>query len=159
MAQPPVETYEEQCSGAEPTGRLLQVTCGQNRAEFHVHKMRMTGKSVGKCVLFQSKWVSPTEFENMSGVHPRKKWRKSMKCKGEPIGDWLTKNQQDHSLNPFQDSQKPQELTNSQHTHLEQTPAKENNENNGQLLVESQDFSAQNNLAGVVRTMGEMLDS
>ena len=27
---------------------------GQNQAELHVHKMRMTGKSVGKCVLFDS---------------------------------------------------------------------------------------------------------
>ena len=158
MAQPPVETCEEQCSGAEPTCRVLQVTCGQNRAEFHVHKMRMTGKSVGKCVLFQSKWVSPPEFENMSRVHPTKKWRKSIKYKGEPIGDWLAKNQQDHSLNPFQDSQKPQELSNPQLTQLEQTPAKENNGNNGQLLMESQDSSPQNDLPEVVRKMGEMLD-
>ena len=158
MAQPPIEICEEQCGGVEPTCRVLQVTCGQNRAEFHVHKMRMTGKSVGKCVLFQSKWISPTEFENMSGVHPTKKWRKSIKYKGEPIGDWLAKNQQDHSLNPFQDSQKPQELTNPQHTQLEQTPAKENNGNNGQLLMESQDSNTQNDLPEVVRKMGEMLD-
>ena len=101
---------------------------------------------------------SPTEFENMSGVHRTKKWRKSIKYKGEPIRDWLAKNQQDHSLNPFQDSQKPQELTNPQHTQLEQTPAKENNGNNGQLLMESQDSNTQNDLPEVVRKMGEMLD-
>lgn len=47
------------------------MTCGQNGAEFHVHKMHLTGKSVGK---FESKWVTPTEFENMSGVYPTKKW-------------------------------------------------------------------------------------
>ena len=47
MALAPVETCEEQCSGIEPAGRVLQVTCGQNRVEFHVHKMRLTGKSVG----------------------------------------------------------------------------------------------------------------
>ena len=64
----------------------------------------------------------------------------------------------DHSLNPFQDSQKPQELTNPQHTQLEQTPAKENNGNNGQLLMESQDSNTQNDLPEVVRKMGEMLD-
>ena len=107
----------------EPAGRVLHVACGQNRAEFYVHKMRLAGKSVGKCVLFKSKWVTPREFENMSGVHPTKKWRKNIKYKGEPIGDLLAKNQQDHSLNPFQDSQdsqKPQELTNPQHTQLEQ---------------------------------------
>ena len=97
MALAPVKTCEEQCSGIEPPGRVLQVTkSGQNRAEFYVDKMRLTGNSVGKCVLCEFKWVSPTEFDNMSGVHPTKKWRK--------IGDWLTKNSQDHSLNPFQDS-------------------------------------------------------
>ena len=60
----------------------------------------------------------------MSGVHPTKKWRENIKYKGEPIGDWLDK---DHSLNPFQDSQdsqKPQELINPQHTRLEQAPGK-----------------------------------
>ena len=99
---------------------------------------------MGKCVLFESKWVTPTEFENMLGVHPTKKWRKNIKYSGEPIGDWLAKNQQDHSLNPFQDSQdsqKPQELINSQHTQLEQTPGKENKGNNDHLLTESQDSS------------------
>ena len=91
MALVPVKTCEEQCSGIEPAGRALQVMCGQNRAEFHVHKMRLTGKSVGKCVLFEAKWVTPTEFENMSGVHPTKKWRKNIKYKGQPIADWLAK--------------------------------------------------------------------
>ena len=81
MALVPVETCEEQSSGIEAAGiGLLHVTCGQNGAEFHVHKMHLTGKSVGK---FESKWVTPTEFENMSGVYPTKKWRKNIKYKGE----------------------------------------------------------------------------
>ena len=116
---------------------------------------------MGKCVLFEAKWVTPTEFENMSGVHPTKKWRKNIKYKGQPIGDWLAKNQHDYSHNPFQDSQKPQDQINPQHTQLEQTPGKENNENNDQLLMKSQDSSTQistEDLPRVVRTMGEMLD-
>ena len=122
--------------------------------------MRLTGKSMGKCLLSEAKWVTLTEFENMSGVHPTKKWRKNVKYKGQPIRDWLAKNQHDYSLNPFQDSQKPQDQINPQHTQLEQTPGKEN-ENNDQLLMKSQDSSTQistEDLPRVVRTMGEMLD-
>ena len=53
MAQPPVETCsQEQGSEVEPAGTVLMVTCGQNQAELHIQKMRMTGKSVEKCVLY-----------------------------------------------------------------------------------------------------------
>lgn len=71
-----------------------------------------------------------TEFENMSGIHSAKKWRKNIKYNGEAIRDWLAKTQQDHSINPFQDSQKCQEPISPQHVQLDQTPADENNESN-----------------------------
>ena len=131
----------------------------------HIHiDIHIKGKSVGKCILFESKWVSPTEFENMSGIYSAKKWRKNIKYKREPIGDWLAKTQKDHSINPFQDSQNCQEAINPHHVQLDQTPGNENNPNNENscpLLIESQDVQTQistDNLLREVRMMGEMID-
>jgi len=118
---------------------------------------------VGKCVLFESKWVSPTEFENMSGIHSAKKWRKSIKYKGEPIGDWLAKTQQDHINNPFLDSQKSQEPANLQCGQLVRTPGNENNDPllfSESLLTDFQDFKTQSStddLSKLVRTMDEKI--
>jgi len=33
------------------------------------------GKSVGKCILFESKWIAPTVFENQLEISSANKWR------------------------------------------------------------------------------------
>ena len=124
MAQPKCDIIgEDQGLEGETENMILPITCGQTKAEFYVSKMR-SGKTVGKCILFQSKWISPTEFENLSGIHSAKKWRRSIKYNGEPIGEWLANAQQDHaaSSNPDkQDKQKPQELLQESQTQLDQS--------------------------------------
>ena len=124
MAQPKCDIIGEgQGLEGETENMVLPITCGQTKAEFYVSKMR-SGKTVGKCILFQSKWISPTEFENLSGIHSAKKWRRSIKYNGEPIGEWLANAQQDHaaSSNPDkQDKQKPQELLQESQTQLDQS--------------------------------------
>lgn len=106
-----IDIGEGQGLEGETENMKLPITCGQIKAEFFVSKMR-SGKTVGKCILFQSKWISPTEFENLSGIHSAKKWRRNIKYNGEPIGEWLANAQQEHAVssNPDnQDKQKPQE--------------------------------------------------
>ena len=124
MAQPKCDGIGEgQGLEGGTENMILPITCGQTKAEFYVSKMR-SGKTVGKCILFQSKWISPTEFENLSGIHSAKKWRRSIKYNGEPIGEWLANAQQDHaaSSNPDkQDKQKPQELLQESQTQLDQS--------------------------------------
>ena len=57
------------------------------------------GKSVGKCILFESKWiviiVQPV-FENLLGIiiFRKRKWR-SINYDGKHFGEWLAKTQQD----------------------------------------------------------------
>lgn len=84
----------------EPAGRVLQVTCGLNRAEFHAHKYdrQISGE-------MESKLVSWKTYQECT-------LQKRIKYKVETIGDWLAKNKQNHSLNPFQDGQKTQEQIN-----------------------------------------------
>lgn len=83
--QLPIETYEEQCSQLELAGRVLQVTCGLNRAEFHAHKYDR--QISGETCLFESKLVSLKHIRNA----PCREVRKSIKYKVETIRDWLAK--------------------------------------------------------------------
>ena len=64
---------------------------GNKTAAFFPSKIKRTGKTVGKCIRHQGKWMSPNEFEIVAGVHSRK-WKQSIKFNGKPLGDWLTEN-------------------------------------------------------------------
>jgi len=63
------------------------------------------GKSVGKCILFESKWIVPTVFENQLEVSSANKWR-SINYDGKIIwGVGLAKTQQDQICsNPPKDN-------------------------------------------------------
>ena len=53
------------------------------------------GKSVGKCILFESKWIVPTVFENQLEISSANKWR-SINYDGKIVwGVGLAKTQQD----------------------------------------------------------------
>ena len=70
---------------------ILQVKCGNKHAAFYVAKCKRSGKTVGKCIKYQGRWMSPSEFESMAGV-PAKKWKQSIKYGDKPLGVWLTQN-------------------------------------------------------------------
>lgn len=80
----------------EPEVHLI-VKCGNKTAAFFPNKIRRTGKTVGKCIRYQGKWMSPNEFETAAGVQSRK-WKQSIKYNGKPLGDWLDENRVEHKL-------------------------------------------------------------
>ena len=62
----------------------LVVKCGNLTAAFYPDKMRKVGTTVGKCIQFKGKWVSPIEFESAAGIQARK-WKQSIKLDGKPF--------------------------------------------------------------------------
>ena len=106
----------------QDTTQVVPVTCNNKKAELYVSKMKTTGKSVGKCIWFESRWLSPPEFENVSGMQAARKWRNSIKYNGKPVGDWLATRDPDLSINPFQGSQEGDNGAKNQ------TPDNENND-------------------------------
>ena len=86
------ETITAECirdEQADIDSEGLQVTCGKNNAIFFPTKLKKSGKSISKCIHFQGRWMTPPEFESLSGFHSRK-WRQNIKNKGKPIGEWLS---------------------------------------------------------------------
>lgn len=73
---------------AGSVGHKIPVTCGDCEAEFYLSRMKR-GKKTGKCIFYKDSWITPTEFEALAGLQSNKKWRKSIKYKESPIGDWL----------------------------------------------------------------------
>ena len=69
--------------------KCIVVKCGNKTAEFYPSKLRKTGKSISKCIKHFGKWLSPSEFECMSGMQHSRKWKQSIKVEGRPLGEWI----------------------------------------------------------------------
>ena len=69
----------------------LPVKCGSKSAIFLPSRMGRDGKSAGKCIKYQGKWITPSEFEKCAGV-PAKKWKQSVRFNDKPIGIWIEEN-------------------------------------------------------------------
>jgi hypothetical protein len=74
-------------------GQHLLVTCAENDAKFY--KNRFARGSIGKCVQFRGRWITPNEFQAISGRQSSKDWKRSIRLNGrclkEYIGDGLFK--------------------------------------------------------------------
>ena len=68
----------------------FHVNCGKNEAILFPAKLKKIRKQISKYIQFQEKWVSPPEFENMSGFHSKKR-RQNIRFNGKPVGEWLAK--------------------------------------------------------------------
>ena len=67
------ETITAECNRDEQAdidSEGLQVTCGQNNAIFFPTKLKKS--VISKCIHFQGMWMTPPEFESLSGFHSRK---------------------------------------------------------------------------------------
>ena len=62
---------------------ILDVTCGPNKAEFHLHKLKMGSK--GTSVLFEGSWFTPNGFQFVSGRGTAKDWKRSIKHHGRSL--------------------------------------------------------------------------
>ena len=60
-------------------------------AMFFPSKLKRIGKGLAKCIKYNDKWLSPSEFESVAGL-TAKKWKQSIKCEGVALGEWLSGN-------------------------------------------------------------------
>ena len=72
---------------------MRNVKCGKNTPKFFSRRLRPLGRKLGKCIRFNEKWVTPSEFESMSAIQARK-WKQSIKLNGKPVGEWLPVNEE-----------------------------------------------------------------
>ena len=63
---------------------------------FFPNKCKNSGKSIGNCIKYKDRWISPPEFESLAGLHGRK-WRTNIRYAGKPIGQWLAEHEVDPS--------------------------------------------------------------
>ncbi|XP_013417149.1 uncharacterized protein LOC106178465 [Lingula anatina] len=68
---------------------LLEVECGENRGLMYVSRLCQGSK--GPCVYFQETWLTPNEFQYISGRETAKDWKRSIRHKGRSIKLLLTK--------------------------------------------------------------------
>ena len=68
---------------------VLNVECGPNRAVLHLDKLREGSR--GKSVFFRDTWLTPNEFQFVSGRQSAKDWKRSIRHYGKTL-KWLIAN-------------------------------------------------------------------
>uniref|UniRef100_H2YK70 Deformed epidermal autoregulatory factor 1 n=1 Tax=Ciona savignyi TaxID=51511 RepID=H2YK70_CIOSA len=64
-------------------GDLLPVTCRKNRAL--LDKRKLGSGQRGKCILFNKKWMTPSQFEVECGLSMSKDWKRSIRYGGNTV--------------------------------------------------------------------------
>lgn len=68
---------------------ILEVECGQNKAAMYLSKLCQGSK--GPCINFQSSWLTPNEFQFVSGRETAKDWKRSIRHHGKSLKLLLAK--------------------------------------------------------------------
>jgi len=68
---------------------VLEVDCGSNKG--HLCLSRLCRVSKGSCILFQSPWLTPNQFQSLSGREAAKDWKRSIRHSGRSIRLLLSK--------------------------------------------------------------------
>ena len=68
---------------------ILDIECGGNRAMLYLSKLCQGSK--GRCILFNETWLTPNEFQFVSGRETAKDWKRSIRHNGKSIKLLLTK--------------------------------------------------------------------
>ena len=69
-------------------GQHLQVTCADNEANFY--RERFARGSIGRCVLFRGRWITPNEFQAISGRQSSKDWKRSIRLNGRCLKEYIS---------------------------------------------------------------------
>ena len=62
---------------------ILDVECGLNKGVLYLN--RLSSGSKGACVLFDNAWLTPNEFQYISGRETAKDWKRSIKHYGKSL--------------------------------------------------------------------------
>lgn len=68
-------------------GEFLVITCAENEAK--LYRERFGRGSIGKSVLFRSRWLTPNEFQAVSGRQSSKDWKRSIRLKGRCLKEYI----------------------------------------------------------------------
>lgn len=68
-------------------GEYLKVACNTNEARFYLS--RFARGSIGRCVLFRGRWITPNEFQAVSGRQSSKDWKRSIRLKGRCLKEYI----------------------------------------------------------------------
>lgn len=68
---------------------MLEITCGQNQAALYMSRLQLGSK--GTCVLFENSWLTPNEFQYISGRETAKDWKRSIKHHGKSLKVLISK--------------------------------------------------------------------
>lgn len=72
----------------DEVGEHLRVTCADNEAKFY--KRRFARGSIGKCVWFKGHWITPNEFQAVSGRQSSKDWKRSIRLNGRCLKEYIS---------------------------------------------------------------------
>ena len=67
-------------------GCYICVSCGSYTAQFYLDKFDESKRSLGKCILLNGSWFTPSEFESHCGKKS-KKWKQSIMHSGKSLSD------------------------------------------------------------------------
>lgn len=67
----------------------LEVECGENKAMMYLSKLYQGSK--GHCIEFQGSWITPNEFQAVSGRESAKDWKRSIRHHGRSLKLLLSK--------------------------------------------------------------------
>ncbi|GCB85742.1 hypothetical protein scyTo_0026398 [Scyliorhinus torazame] len=59
----------------------IEVECGENKALLYIHKLCQGSK--GPSIRYRGEWLTPNEFQFVSGRETAKDWKRSIRHKGE----------------------------------------------------------------------------
>ena len=68
---------------------LFQVECGSNKAQMYLSKLCQGSK--GSCIQYDGSWLTPNEFQYVSGRETAKDWKRSIRHFGRSLKLLLTK--------------------------------------------------------------------
>ena len=70
--------------------KCLEIDCGTNKAMLYLSKMCLGSK--GACIQFKGAWLTPNEFQFVSGRENAKDWKRSIRHNGSSLKLLLAKN-------------------------------------------------------------------
>ena len=70
-------------------GDHFHVNCAGNAAKFYLN--RFARGSIGRCVLFRARWITPNEFQAISGRQSSKDWKRSIRLRGRCLKEYIAR--------------------------------------------------------------------
>ncbi|KAL8198370.1 UNVERIFIED_CONTAM: hypothetical protein K2H54_007453 [Gekko kuhli] len=67
----------------------LEVECGENKALLYIHKLCQGSK--GPSIRYRGEWLTPNEFQFVSGRETAKDWKRSIRHKGKSLKTLMSK--------------------------------------------------------------------